>query len=220
MKTLPKLSRRDFARGLGLFAGSGIAGAASADALRVTPSQVEGPFHPIDPQDDTDLDLVWIEGHDKPAQGEQIKVHGRVLDTSGKPIEGALVDVWQANHFGRYSHPDDPNTASLDEHFQGWGLLNTDASGKYSYRTIKPGAYPLSFLGGDGWRCRHVHYKVSAEGYKPVTTQMYFEGDPLIEQDLEIRKVAEAHRHLLIATSSRDESGIDDFEFDVVLERA
>lgn len=220
MKKLPKLSRRDITKSIGFLAGSGFAGTASAESLLATPKQTEGPFHPIDPQDDTDLDMVWLEGHDTPAQGEQIKVHGRVLDTDGNAIEGALVDVWQANHFGRYSHPKDPNTASLDEHFQGWGLLYTNAEGRYKYRTIKPGAYPLSFLGGDGWRCRHIHYKVSADGFKSITTQMYFEGDPLIEQDLEIKKVDEEHRHLLIATASRDESGVDDFKFDVVLERA
>lgn len=221
MKRTPKLSRRDFTRGVGLIAGAGVAKASSAGSLANTPSQVEGPFHPIDPQDDTDLDLVQIEGHSEIAQGEVIKVRGRVLDVNGAPIENALVDVWQANHFGRYSHPDDPNPASLDEHFQGWGLLHTDAEGQYRYRTIKPGAYPLSFLGGTGWRCRHIHYKVSADGFRTTITQMYFEGDPLIDQDLEIAKVPPEMQHLLIAKPSTDEkSGTSSYTFDIVLERA
>jgi protocatechuate 3,4-dioxygenase beta subunit len=148
-----------------------------------------------------------------------ILVRGRVVDTGGKPLSGALVDVWQANHHGRYDHPEDPNTAPLDPHFQGWGLIRTDAEGHYQFKTIKPGAYPLSFLGDDGWRCRHIHFKVAQDGHSELTTQMYFEGDPLIEQDRQIAKVQEELRHLLIAKPVADEaSGLPLYRFDIVLQ--
>ena len=122
-------------------------------AMAPTPKQVEGPFHPIEEQSDTDTDLSIVEGRADAAKGEIILVRGRVTDVNGHPLEGALVDVWQANHFGRYSHAKDPNTAPLDPNFQGLGLMKTDTEGSYGFKTIKPGAYPLSFLGGDGWRC-------------------------------------------------------------------
>jgi len=185
----------------------------------LTPSQVEGPFHPIEPQEDTDMDLTILPGHSSPATGEVILVRGRVFDNRGTPLANALVDVWQANHHGRYSHAEDPNTAPLDPNFQGWGLLNTGASGEYAFKTIKPGPYPLSFLGENGWRCRHIHFKVSSPGVRDLMTQMYFRGDPLIEQDLEIAKVPEANRDLLICDAVTDEaSGLPLYRFDLTLE--
>jgi protocatechuate 3,4-dioxygenase beta subunit len=87
------------------------------------------------------------------------------------------------------------------------------------FKTIKPGAYPLSFLGGDGWRCRHIHFKVAQDGHPELITQMYFEGDPLIEQDLEIAKAPEELRHLLIAKPVTDEaSGLPLYRFNIVLQ--
>ena len=150
-----------------------------------------------------------------------ILVRGQVLDTEGRPVNGALVDVWQANHDGRYNHPDDKNTAPLDPNFQGWGLIKTDDEGRYSFKTIKPGAYPLSFLGEEGWRCRHIHFNVSQPEHKALTTQMYFHGDPLIEQDLEINGLPEEQRHYLIAKSVTDESsGLPLYTFDIVVGKA
>jgi protocatechuate 3,4-dioxygenase beta subunit len=201
-----------------MVAGTALVTGGFASAAVPTPKQVEGPFHPIDEQPDTDLDLVMIEGHTEPAQGEVILVRGRVTDTDGRPLNDALVDVWQANHFGRYSHPEDPNPAPLDPDFQGWGLITTDSEGRYGFKTIKPGPYPLSFLGEDGWRCRHIHFQVSRAGFAKLTTQMYFHGDPLIEQDLEIATAPAELRHLLIANSTRDEAtGLPLYQFDIVL---
>lgn len=112
-------------------------------------------------------------------------------------------------------------TAPLDPNFQGWGLVRTDAEGRYAIKTIMPGPYPLSFLGGEGWRCRHMHFKDSHESLETLVIQMYFKGDPLIEQDQEIAKVPEELRHLLIAESKPDEaSGLPLYRFDLVLARS
>jgi len=203
------------AAGLALIPGS------YASAATPTPVQVKGPFHPIDEQSDTDMNLVMIDGHAEAAKGEVILVRGQVIDSDGEPLAGALVDVWQANDAGRYSHPKDTNTAPLDPNFQGWGLVKTDADGRYGFKTIKPGPYPLSFLGGNGWRCRHIHFKVSHSDLDTLVTQMYFDGDPLIETDQEIAKAPEKLRHLLIATSQPDEAtGLPLYRFDLVLARS
>lgn len=218
MKSRNKVTRRDVTKHIGMAAGAALVSSRFASAAVPTPEQVEGPFHPTDEQSDTDLNLMMIEGHTEPAEGEAILVRGRVVDTDGRPLKDALVDVWQANHFGRYSHAEDLNTAPLDPNFQGWGLISTDPDGRYGFKTIKPGAYPLSFLGEEGWRCRHIHFQVSRPGFSKLTTQMYFHGDPLIEQDLEIAKASEEQRHLLIAKSTNDEaSGLPLYEFDIVL---
>ena len=221
MKKHKTVSRRDVSRQIGIAAGISLLGPGIAKALVPTPEQVEGPFHPIEEQSDTDLDLTFIEGHSESAEGETILVRGQVFNAEGLPLKDALVDVWQANHLGRYSHPEDPNTAPLDPNFQGWGLMTTDSEGRFSFKTIKPGAYPLSFLSEEGWRCRHIHFQVSRPGFDKLTTQMYFHGDPLIEQDLEIAKAPEELRHLLIAKSVSDETtGLPLYRFDVVLAAA
>lgn len=217
MRKSKGISRRDFTKKVGAAAGMVVAGPALAVGGSPTPPQVEGPFHPVDEQSDTDLDMTLIEGRSERAEGEPILVRGRVVDTAGRPLPDVLVDVWQANHHGRYAHPDDPNTAPLDPNFQGWALLRTDADGHYGFKTVKPGAYPLSFLDEDGWRCRHIHFKVVQDGRPALITQMYFDGDPLIEQDLEIAKAPAELRHLLIAKAVTDEaSGLPLYRFDIV----
>lgn len=213
------LSRRELTKRLGFLAGAGLAAPTYAGAALITPAQVEGPFHPVQPQADMDVDLTMLTGHTETATGEVILVRGRVLDPQGRPLSNALVDVWHANHHGRYSHEGDPNTAPLDPNFQGWGIQKTNGAGEYAFKTIKPGAYPLSFLGEEGWRCRHIHFKVSRDGYRQITTQMYFQGDPLIEQDLEIAKVSAQMRHTLIAKPEQDAvTGLPLYGFDLVLD--
>lgn len=212
------LSRRSVNRGLALCLTAGAVAPFSASARELTPSQVQGPFYPVDGDAERDIDLTRLEGHSEAATGEQILVRGIVSAADGDVLSGAVVDIWQANHHGRYSHPRDANTAPLDPNFQGWGVMKTSGEGAYGFRTIKPGAYPLSFLGGSGWRCRHIHFKVSCPGYRALTTQMYFEGDPLIAQDTEIARAPAESRHLLIASATRDEaSELPLYRFDIVL---
>jgi protocatechuate 3,4-dioxygenase beta subunit len=214
-------SRREVTKKIGMAAGLALIPGSFASAATPTPEQVKGPFHPVVEQSDTDMNLVMIEGRSEAAKGEVILVRGQVVDSDGEPLADALVDVWQANDDGRYSHPKDTNTAPLDPNFQGWGLVKTDADGRYGIKTIKPGPYPLSFLGDEGWRCRHIHFEVSHSDHDTLVTQMYFDGDPLIEADQEIAKVPDELRHLLIAKSQPDEAtGLPLYRFDLVLARA
>jgi protocatechuate 3,4-dioxygenase beta subunit len=215
------LSRRDVVKRIGLISSISMMPVGSALAKVITPYQVEGPFHPVDDQADTDLDLTIINGNSESAEGKQILVQGRATDADGQPLVDALVDIWQANTHGRYSHPKDKNTAPLDSNFQGWGLIRTDDQGRYRFKTIEPGPYPLSFLGEDGWRCKHIHFKVSIPGAVELVTQMYFAGDPLIAQDLEVAKVPEEHRSLLISKPTIDEqTGLPIYQFDMILAEA
>ena len=128
-----KLTRRDMNRALGLAGGSLLLGPGLARAATMTPAQTEGPFYPVVEQDDKDTDLTRIAGRREMAEGERILVRGRVLDTRGRVLQGATVDVWQATHYGRYSHPKDPNPNPLDPNFQGWGIMQTDGDGAYGF---------------------------------------------------------------------------------------
>ena len=161
MNDRTRLTRRQLVQG-GLGAVALVAGAPLL-AAEPTPTQTEGPFFPKSDQADKDLDMTRVEGRSEVALGEVIEISGQVLDETGAPIAGALVDVWQANSHGRYDHERDPNPAPLDPNFQGWARLTTDAEGRYRVRTIKPGAYPV----GEGWsRPPHIHFKVAKRGFR------------------------------------------------------
>ncbi len=72
-----------------------------------------GPFFPVGYSDEDDFDLTVLKGHNTRALGEVIEVSGRVLDRYGKPMENAVLDIWQANSVGRYAHANEQNTAPL-----------------------------------------------------------------------------------------------------------
>lgn len=111
--------------------------------------------------------------------GERIAVHGRVLDEDGRPIRGALVEVWQANAAGRYRHRVDTYDAPLDPNFSGGGRMLTDDEGRYCFKTIKPGPYPWGNH-HNAWRPSHIHFSIFGSGIlSRLVTQMYFPGDPL-----------------------------------------
>lgn len=186
-----------------------------------TPVQTEGPFFPKHEQADKDLDLTVIQGRSTQALGAVVYVSGQVLGDDFKPVPGALVDVWQANKHGRYHHEDDPNTEPVDENFQGWGQIRTDENGRYSIKTIIPGAYPVD---EEWWRPPHVHFKVAKRGYHELVTQMYFDGDALNDKDSILLEIPEEQRDRVIISfvegTSGDDLGSKRGEFNLVIRRA
>lgn len=117
--------------------------------------------------------------------GRTLLITGRVwgFDTR-KPLPSAVLDVWQANHDGRYDN-DDPRNPPAEGVFKNRARLITDESGRYEYETIYPGKY---LLAKDTFRPAHIHYLVRARGYKDLVTQLYFEGDPDNAKDPFIKK--------------------------------
>lgn len=215
MKSKNSLTRRKvLTAGMGLAAGA-VATAVAGTAMQPTPPNPEGPFYPKHKQIDTDTDLTLIEGHSVRAEGDVIRVTGQVLDEIGQPVEGALVDIWQANCHGRYHHEDDPASAPLDPNFQGWGMVKTDAEGRYAFTTIKPGAYAVD---GQWSRPPHIHFKVSRRGYRELTTQMYFAGEPLNEGDRLLQDVPAAERGRLVV-DFQDNGGRMQGHFPIVMAR-
>src|SRR5690606_26735245 len=107
--------------------------------------------------------------------GNVLLITGRVWSLlSRKPIDGAVIDLWQANEQGRYDN-DDPAKPPAGGVFVNRCRIITDDSGAYEYETIHPGAYRI---GPQTWRPPHVHYLVRARGHRTLVTQLYFEGDP------------------------------------------
>jgi protocatechuate 3,4-dioxygenase beta subunit len=151
------------------------------------------------------LDHDLTRQHDGEPLGERISISGRVLDEDGNPLEGALIEVWQANAAGRYAHLSDQHPAPLDPNFSGAGRCLSDSTGRYRFVTIKPGAYPWRNH-PNAWRPAHVHFSVFSPAFaQRLITQMYFPGDPLFVQDPVFNSVPTAEgRQRLIARWSLD----------------
>jgi protocatechuate 3,4-dioxygenase beta subunit len=121
--------------------------------------------------------------HEGEPLGERIIVHGRVLDSDGRPVRDSLIELWQANAAGRYAHDWDQHPAPLDPNFTGVGRCLTDNLGNYRFTSIKPGAYPWKNH-QNAWRPAHIHFSLFGHAFpQRLITQMYFPGDPLFGQD-------------------------------------
>lgn len=159
---------------------------------------LEGPVFGDEALEPLDNDLTRHGAGDP--LGERIVVQGRVLDEDGKPVRGALVEVWQANAAGRYMHQRDQHPAPLDPNFSGAGRCLTDDEGRYRFVTVKPGAYPWGNH-ENAWRPAHIHFSLFGRMFtQRLVTQMYFPGDPLFEHDPIFQSVRDPRaQQLLIA---------------------
>ncbi len=149
-----------------------------------TESTVFGPFHrPGAPELPMGANIAAADKNGMPAV-----VFGRVLDVAGRPVAGALLDVWQANSEGFY----DSQLPNADE-LQMRGKFRTGEDGRYVVRTTRPVHYSIPTDGPVGvmlnatnrhpWRPAHIHFAVSAEGFEPVTTHVFDSIDPYLKSD-------------------------------------
>jgi catechol 1,2-dioxygenase len=150
-----------------------------------TESTVFGPFHRLGaPELAAGGNIARLD-----KTGTPTLVGGRVLDLDGRPIEGALLDVWQTQSSGLYDSQDDSLKGDL--HMR--GRFRTDPDGRYLFRTVLPVNYPIPSDGPVGamllaagchpWRPAHIHFVVSAEGYEPVTTHIFDRRDEYLGSD-------------------------------------
>ncbi|KQS73715.1 protocatechuate 3,4-dioxygenase subunit beta [Modestobacter sp. Leaf380] len=161
-------------------------------------TEVTGPVLGEDRVAPGDGDLTLRSGGE--AQGQRIVVFGRVLDSGGRPVPGALLEIWQANAAGRYRHVVDNWPAPLDPHFDGLGRVVTDALGRFEFTTVKPGAYPWGNH-HNAWRPAHIHFSLFGTAFtQRLVTQMYFPGDPLFGQDPIFNAIPPAARDRAVAT--------------------
>ena len=168
-----------------------------------TLSELTGPVYGASAIGEFDADLT--RQHAGEPLGERIVVTGRVLGSDGRPLEGQLVEIWQANAAGRYLHEADRHDAPLDPNFSGAGRCLTGDDGSYRFTTIKPGAYPWR-NGPNTWRPQHIHFSLFGRAFSErLVTQLYFPGDPLLEHDAIVRSIPdEAARRRLVASLDFD----------------
>jgi protocatechuate 3,4-dioxygenase beta subunit len=186
-----------------------------------TLSERTGPIYGAEAMLPLDADLTKNAASRGEPKGERIIVTGRVLDESGTPIRDALVEVWQANAAGRYAHKVDQHDAPLDPNFLGAGRSVTDGEGRYTFTTIKPGAYPWKNH-PNAWRPAHIHFSLFGPSLLTrLVTQMYFPGDPLLPLDPIFNGVPDDEaRGRLVSKLSMDVTKEDwalGYVFDIVL---
>jgi protocatechuate 3,4-dioxygenase beta subunit len=155
---------------------------AFAATLAVTPQQTEGPFYPASFPADMDNDLVQVRGQAARAMGTILHLQGRVLGRDGRAAPGTLVEIWQCDAQGLYDHPRQSGRERRDQAFQGYGRMLADAEGRYSFRTLRPVAYP--------GRAPHIHFKAATGGGALLTSQFYIAGEAQNARDSVYREAA------------------------------
>jgi protocatechuate 3,4-dioxygenase, alpha subunit len=152
-------------------------------------------------------------------KGERVIIEGRVIDGAGAPLKDALIEIWQANAAGRYNHPADRQAKPIDDDFRGWGRSGCDfESGRYCFRTIKPGAV----VGRSGHRpmAPHVNLWIVARGINiGLSTRMYFgdeEAANAADPVLNIIEPALRRKTLIGQRQMRDQDVV--YSFDIYLQ--
>lgn len=196
-----------------------------ADLHGGTPRTIEGPLYYAGAPEGAGVARIDL---DPDEDAGPLVIRGRISATDGKPVEGALIECWHANSKGFYSHFD-PTGAQSDFNLR--GSVRTGADGHYEFRTLMPVGYGcpphgstqqlLNALGRHGNRPAHVHFFVTSDKTRKLTTQINIAGDPLIWDDF-----AYATREDLVPPVTEKTGGAalglkadayQEIEFDIVL---
>ncbi len=147
---------------------------------------VEGPYYLAGAPLLTEKPFVMPMRENEP--GDVMVLNGQVVDLDGKPIAGALVDLWHAGNDGTYS-----GFVGDAPQYNLRAKMLTDEEGRFQIRTVRPSPYQIPTSGPTGrflkmldrhaWRPAHFHLKVSADGFELITTQLYFRGGDWLEGD-------------------------------------
>jgi protocatechuate 3,4-dioxygenase alpha subunit len=183
-------------------------------SLQATTWQTIGPFFGIG------MSRLYRDNLARPGvSGERVEVGGQVLDGDGQPVPDGIIEIWQANSYGKYAHPDDAQDKPLENGFTGYGRVPTDDDGRFRFTTIKPGRVP----GPDGpggaetLQAPHLVVSVFTRGLlRRLVTRMYFPDDPSNAEDFVLNLVDASRRGTLIAKKVEARPGR--LEWNVVLQ--
>jgi protocatechuate 3,4-dioxygenase, alpha subunit len=177
--------------------------------LTPTPSQTVGPF--------LHIGMAWLDTSNlakDASAGERIVVAGSVLDGDGKPIPDAVLEVWQANAFGKYAHPEDTQDKPIDPGFNGFGRIATDADGRFRFVTIRPGPTPGP---GSMLQAPHIVVALFMRGMlKHLYTRIYFSDEAANSTDPILGRIgAPARRDTLIAKRAAQ---APEYRWDIIMQ--
>lgn len=178
-------------------------------SLQATTSQTVGPFFSIGL---TRMEKVNLAGPE--VSGERVTFAGRVLDGDGTPVPDAILEIWQANSYGKYAHPEDEQRKPLEPGFEGYGRIPVDEAGRFYFTTIKPGTIPG--LNGTT-QAPHIAVSVFMRGLlRRLVTRIYFPDEAANANDFVLSLVEPERRATLIA--KRDAKAAGTLEWNVILQ--
>jgi protocatechuate 3,4-dioxygenase beta subunit len=157
----------------------------TADRSNRTPGALLGPFYRGNSPECEDGASIVADG----SPGSPLFVKCRVIDTSGKPVKGAMVDVWQASPIGLYENQD-PDQPDMNLR----GRFRTDSDGYFHFRSVRPSGYPVPTHGPVGallekqhrhpYRPAHIHFLVIADGYETLISQVFADDSEYLGSDV------------------------------------
>ena len=180
--------------------------------LGITASQTVGPFLTIALKADGQEYIV-----PETAEGA-LKLSGRVYDGEGQVVPDAVIEIWQANIFGKYDHPEDTSDFEIINDFSGFGRSCTDKDGHFFFITLKPGRVPGR---GNTLQAPHVSVNVFARGMlKQQVTRIYFSDEVKANtEDSILNSIDDDYaRNTLIAQRKEGNDGILEYTFDIHLQ--
>ncbi|MGC1617372.1 MAG: protocatechuate 3,4-dioxygenase subunit alpha [Candidatus Acidiferrum sp.] len=180
-------------------------------SLHATTWQTVGPFFKIG------FSWLYRESLAGPqVSGERVEISGRILDGDGKAVPDGILEIWQANSNGKYTHPDDAQEKSTEQGFTGYGRVPTNDGGRFHFSTIKPGRVP----GPDGkLQAPHLAVSVFTRGLlRRLITRIYFPDEPGNAEDFALNLVESGRRGTLIAKKIDGRPGA--LEWNLILQGA
>ena len=145
--------------------------------------------------------------------GTRIRIEGRIVDGDGRIVPDAMIEIWQADHQGRYAHPADGRLLASNS-FRGYGRCATGKDGGFRFDTVKPGAVPGP---GGTTQAPHINVGIFARGIlKRMFTRIYFAGDPANASDPILALVPADRRETLMAKPDAASPGV--YRFDIRLQ--
>ena len=191
--------------------------------LPETPSQTAGPFVHIGliPRQagfdifENNLGAITLGPE---IQGERIRIEGRIYDGTGAVIRDALVEIWQADSFGRFNHPVDQAPGPRDAAFRGWGRTGTDfETGTWSFNTIKPGR--VARRHGEGFLAPHILVWIAARGINlGLLTRLYFEDEAVANAEDPVLRLIEQPERRKTLIAQRVNGAENTYVFDIHLQ--
>lgn len=174
-----------------------------------TASQTVGPFFHLGCTDHRSVGCLT----DANTAGERITLTCHLLDGDDRPVNDAMIEIWQADSAGHYDSEQSAQESGTASRFKGFGRLATDRDGTCAFKTIKPGATP----GKNGtMQAPHISVSVFARGLlNRLCTRVYFAGEPANEKDHVLSFVPKGRRSTLLAT--RDTANASQWQFTIHL---
>ena len=181
----------------------------------ITPSQTAGPFFAFALTPAAPYTYAGLVGNDLLSEdtvGTPIAIAGRVIDGNGDGVPDAFVEIWQADGAGRYSS----QTSGANSAFRGFGRAGVDASGAFSFATVKPGVV----AGPEGKpQAPHINVSIFSRGVvRRMFTRIYFEGEAANDSDAILALVPAERRATLIARRDGLVDGRARYVFDIRLQ--